>query len=58
MILYAAGHSVLMVAAGTAYSSMEGIINNEKYVKAGNVLRIILGFLILLVGLIIIFFRD
>ncbi len=58
MILYAVGHSVLMVAAGTAYSSMEAIINNEKYLKAGNILKMILGFVILAVGLVIIFFRD
>lgn len=58
MILYAVGHSVLMVAAGTAYSSMEALINNEKYMKVGNVLKMILGFVILAVGLIIIFFRD
>lgn len=58
MILYAVGHSVLMVAAGTAYSSMEAIINNEKYLRAGNILKTVLGFVILAVGLVIIFFRE
>lgn len=58
MILYAAGHSVLMVAAGTAYSSMERVMEDPKYVRAGNVLRIVLGCLILAVGLVIILFRD
>ena len=58
MILYAVGHSVLMVAAGTAYSSMEAIINNEKYLRAGNILKTSLGFVILAVGLVIIIFRD
>ena len=56
MILYAAGHSVLMVAAGTAYSSMEAIMEDPRDLKAGNVLRIILGFLILAGGFGIIFF--
>lgn len=58
MILYAVGHSILMVAAGTAYSSMEAIINNEKYLRAGNILKTVLGFVILAVGLVIIFFRE
>lgn len=58
MILYAAGHSVLMVAAGTAYSSMEKVMEDPRYVRAGNILRIVLGCLILAVGLVIILFRD
>lgn len=58
MVLYAAGHSVLMVAAGTAYSSMGAFIEDPRYVKAGNILRIVLGFVILAVGLVIIMFRE
>lgn len=58
MILYAVGHSVLMVAAGTAYSSMEAMINNEKYLRAGDIMKTVLGFVILAVGLVIIIFRD
>lgn len=58
MILYAAGHSVLMVAAGTAYSSMEKVMEDPRYVRAGEVLRIVLGCLILAVGVVIILFRD
>lgn len=58
MILYAVGHSVLMVVAGTAYSSAETLIEDPRYLKLGRYLRIALGFVILIVGLVILLFRE
>lgn len=51
MILYAAGHSILLVLAGTGYSAADRWIRSPKYNKAGRLLRVMLGAVILFIGL-------
>lgn len=55
MILYALGHSVLLIASGVGYSYVEKMIENPRYESAGKWLRRILGVIILAVGLLLIF---
>lgn len=51
MILYSIGHSTLVIAAGTSIGFVQKINGSEKYQKAGTVLKIIMGSVILLIGL-------
>ncbi len=51
MFLYAIGHSVLVIIAGTSISFVKKISNNEKYNKLGTALKFVMGFAILLIGL-------
>jgi cytochrome c-type biogenesis protein len=51
MFLYAVGHSILLVIAGTSYGVVDGWIRNPKYDKISKRLRIVLGAVILLIGL-------
>ena len=55
MVLYAVGHSILLIAAGTGYSYVEKIIQNPKAESVGKWLRAILGTVIFLVGLLLVF---
>lgn len=55
MALYAAGHSILLVLAGTSYSAVERIINEPKYEAWGKRLRIIMGAVILMIGIFMLF---
>lgn len=55
MVLYALGHSVLLVGAGIGYSYVDRLIKNPAYASVGVWLRRILGILILLFGLLLIF---
>ncbi|MDO4276854.1 MAG: cytochrome c biogenesis protein CcdA [Eubacteriales bacterium] len=55
MVLYALGHSILLIAAGTGYSYVEKAIENPKFESAGKWLRRFLGVVILAVGLLMIF---
>ena len=55
MVLYASGHSVLLVGAGIGYSYVDRLIKNPAYASVGVWLRRILGILILLFGLLLIF---
>lgn len=50
MFLYSIGHSVLVIIAGTSISFVKKISNNEQYNKLGNVLKIAMGAVILLIG--------
>lgn len=50
MFLYSIGHSVLVIIAGTSISFVKKISNNEQYNKLGNVLKIVMGAVILLIG--------
>lgn len=50
IIIYAVGHSILIVLAGTSYSVVESWMNNPKYEKASRILRYILGGIIMLIG--------
>lgn len=51
MILYSIGHSTLVIAAGTSIGFVQKINGSEKYQKAGTILKIIMGSVILLIGL-------
>lgn len=55
MLFYAAGHSLLLLAAGTGYSYLEKIISYPGAAAAGKWLRRILGLVILAVGLLLLF---
>lgn len=55
MVLYAVGHSILLIAAGTGYSYVEKAIQNPKCAQISVLLRRILGIVILFVGFILIF---
>lgn len=55
MVLYALGHSILMVFAGTSYSVVDGWIKNPRYAKASRGLKGIVGAVILLIGLLMLF---
>lgn len=55
MILYALGHSILMVLAGTSYSLVDSWLKNPRYEKASKRLRGIMGAVVLLLGLLMIF---
>lgn len=51
MLLYAIGHSALVVVAGTSIGFVQKINNSEKYKTAATVLKIVMGTAILLIGL-------
>lgn len=55
MVLYALGHSAFLLVAGTGYSYVDRAIQNPKLASVGKWLRIVLGIVILLVGLLLIF---
>ena len=55
MILYAVGHSILLIAAGTGYSYVEKMISDPRCAAVSVWLRRILGVIILAVGLFLIF---
>lgn len=51
MLLYSIGHSVLVMIAGTCVGFVQRISGNDKYQRAGNLLKILMGAVILLIGL-------
>ena len=51
LLLYAAGHSILAVVAGTSIGFVQKLSSGEKYGKASIVLKSVMGALILLIGL-------
>lgn len=55
MVLYALGHSLLLLACGTGYSYLEKAIANPRFSAVSKWLRRLLGVLILLVGVLLIF---
>lgn len=55
MVLYALGHSVLLVGTGIGYGYVDRIIKNPRYAAAGVWIRRILGIFILAFGLLLIF---
>ena len=50
LLLYSAGHSILVLIAGTSMGFVKKITTSEKYGKASKVIKIILGTLILLLA--------
>lgn len=51
MILYSIGHSTLVIVAGTSIGFVQKINSNPKYQKAGTILKIVMGIVILIIGL-------
>ncbi|HAN44104.1 MAG TPA: cytochrome C biogenesis protein [Ruminococcaceae bacterium] len=51
LLMYSIGHGVLAIAAGTSIGFVQKLSSSEKYGKAGTVLKIAMGSLILLIGL-------
>lgn len=50
LLIYSAGHGILSVIAGTSVGFIRKIAQNEKYGKLSMVLKIFMGFLILLIA--------
>lgn len=55
MVMFAIGHSVLLVTAGTSYSVVERWMYDPKYEKISKTLRTVMGVLILLIGVAMIY---
>lgn len=51
LLMYSLGHSVLIILAGTSFGLVEKIAYSDKGQRVGNILKNILGIIILLVGL-------
>lgn len=54
MILYAIGHSILMVLAGTSYSVVDGWMKNPRYKAVSTGLKGVVGAIVFLFGLLLI----
>ena len=50
LLLYSLGHGILAVVAGTSVGFVQKLSASEKYGKVSNILKIIMGALILLIG--------
>lgn len=50
MLLYSIGHSALVMIAGTFVGFVQKINGNTRYNKAGTILKVIMGLIILLIG--------
>lgn len=50
LLLYSIGHGILAVVAGTSVGFVQKLSASEKYGKVSNILKIIMGALILLIG--------
>lgn len=55
MVLYAFGHSILLVFAGTGYSVVDGWLHDPKYAKISRRLKSTVGVILLLIGLLMLF---
>jgi cytochrome c-type biogenesis protein len=51
LLLYSIGHSFLVIAAGTSVGFVQKITKSEKYGKMSIALKIVMGFIILLIAL-------
>jgi len=51
LLLYSIGHSVLVIVAGTSVGFVQKLTKSEKYGKTSTVLKIVMGFVILLIAL-------
>ena len=56
LAVYAVGHSILTVVAGTSYSTVEKWLNDPAYEKISRRLRNVLGLVILIIGILMIYF--
>lgn len=55
LAMYAVGHSILLVLAGTSYSVVERWMYDPKYEKISRVLRGVMGAVILLIGAVMVY---
>jgi len=51
LLLYSVGHSVIVLLSGTSVGFVQRLIENPKYDRLSKVLKIVMGFVILLIGL-------
>lgn len=51
LVMFAVGHSILLVVAGTGYSVVEKWMYDPKYEKISKTLRSVMGVIILIIGL-------
>ncbi|MDD4189617.1 MAG: cytochrome c biogenesis protein CcdA, partial [Eubacteriales bacterium] len=51
LLLYSAGHSVLVLVAGTSIGFVRKLNASEKYGRASKILKIVMGLLILMIAL-------
>ncbi len=50
LLLYSIGHGILAVCAGTSIGFAQKLSSNERYAKASNIIKAVMGLLILLIG--------
>lgn len=50
MLLYSIGHSALVMVAGTSVGFVQKISESSRYNKAGTILKVVMGAVILLIG--------
>ncbi|MEA4899041.1 MAG: cytochrome c biogenesis protein CcdA [Christensenellaceae bacterium] len=50
LLMYSIGHGILAIIAGTSIGLVQKLTTSEKYGRASNVLKIVMGFLMLLIG--------
>lgn len=55
LVMFAVGHSILLVAAGTSYSVVERWMYDPKYEKISRTLRMVMGVMILLIGILMLY---
>jgi len=51
LAMFAVGHSILLVVAGTSYSVVEKWMYDPRYEKISRTLRTVMGVVILLIGI-------
>ena len=51
LLIYSIGHGILAVVAGTSIGLVHKLTKSEKYGKLSSILKVIMGFLILAIGL-------
>lgn len=56
LLLYAVGHGMLSVIAGTSVGFVQKVSASKKYGKISNLFKIVMGFLILLIGFYMFYF--
>jgi len=55
LLLYSAGHSVLLIIAGTSVGWVQEISKSKKFSKAGGIIKALMGFIMLLLSLYLVF---
>lgn len=51
LLLYSVGHSILLIAAGTSVGWVSELSKSKKFEKAGRIIKIVMGFLLLALSL-------